>query len=194
MSAIAVVRWTLAPIPVHPVRPCPRCGAPRPHRPTGRARLNANGRRLDAWLLYVCVRCERTLKVPVFERQPVSAVPAGLLRALEANDPAVLARLALERLGGADVEVRGDPVPTDRTTHVVLEVPAGVRVRLDRVLALGLPASRSEVRVRTHDDRALKRPARDGQRVVVWPLQEAERAEDVEPGVHRERDRPVGGA
>lgn len=35
---------------------------------TGCFRVNANGNRLDVWLIYQCKRCKHTLNIPIFER------------------------------------------------------------------------------------------------------------------------------
>ncbi|WP_377267835.1 DUF1062 domain-containing protein [Peterkaempfera sp. SMS 1(5)a] len=40
------------------VRPCPDCSGMR-HRPSGKIRVNANGKLLDVWLLLSCAACDR---------------------------------------------------------------------------------------------------------------------------------------
>lgn len=35
---------------------------------TKRFRVNANGNRLDIWLIYQCKKCKHTLNIPIFER------------------------------------------------------------------------------------------------------------------------------
>ncbi len=50
-------------------------------------RLNANGRMLDAWLIYKCVICEKTWNRPIFERQNIRDIDPVVLEALQSNDP-----------------------------------------------------------------------------------------------------------
>lgn len=100
---------------------------------------------LDAWLLYLCSHCERTAKVPVFERTPVRAVDPALLEGLHRNDPVLLGSLCAKHVGGVAFAVEG---PRVEVGTLVLHVEPGVRVRLDRVLALGLGLTRKQVRAR----------------------------------------------
>ena len=54
--------------------PASTCGDSRRFRSSGKVRLNANGRKLDAWLIYKCESCDRTWNLPLLER----AVVGGL--------------------------------------------------------------------------------------------------------------------
>ena len=161
----SVLCWTVSLARCAWTRPCPRCDRTTVHGFAHRARLNANGKRLDAWLLFTCDACERTARLPVLERVLVARVDPALLVALERNEPAVLLPLAAERVGGEGFTVEG-PRPAG-AARVRLRVDPGVRVRLDRVLACGLGCSREAVRAQVCDGRALRRPVRDGQVVAV---------------------------
>ena len=61
--------------PSHPRTPpqpwlaCSRCRDIRPFRCSEKFRLNANGKRLDAWLIYRCGSCDNTWNRPVLERR-----------------------------------------------------------------------------------------------------------------------------
>ena len=67
---------------------CPGCGCERPFVSSGKFRMNANGRRLDVWLIYKCPACGTTWNMEVVARTPVSELSPGRLRAYESNDPA----------------------------------------------------------------------------------------------------------
>ena len=141
------------------VRPCPDCSGTR-HRPSGRIRVNANGKLLDVWLLLSCAGCDRTSKVPVHERVHVSSLEPARRVAYETNDPAVVRELTmsaslaakngyrLDWSGTWELETRtplyalDDPTPLE--VLVSFELPAPVRV--ERLLMLGLGLSRSGVR------------------------------------------------
>lgn len=165
MSLISVVRWTVRLSSSAFFHFCPRCDARQEHRFSGRARVNAHHKVLDAWLLYDCVHCERTAKVPVFERRLVGSIDPVLLDGLHRNDPAVLEPMAARLVGGSTFEVDGASV---QAGWIVLQVDPGVRIRLDRVLARGLGMSRSEV-ARRCPSAPLRKPARSGLRVEVVP-------------------------
>ena len=141
------------------VRPCVDCSATR-HRPSGKFRVNANGKLLDVWLLLCCAACGRTSKANVHERVHVRSLDHARLLAYLANDPAMVrettmnASLAakngyrLDWAGTWDLET-DTPFysPHDPESLGVLirfELPAPIRV--ERLLMLGLGLSRGEVR------------------------------------------------
>jgi len=148
------------------VRPCPDCSGTR-HRPSGKIRVNANGKLLDVWLLLSCAACDRTSKVPVHERVHVSSLEPARLVAYETNDPSVVRgltmsaslaaknRYRLDWTGTWELETRtplyalDDPAPLK--VLVRFELPAPVRV--ERLLMLGLGLSRAEIRRMVGDGR-----------------------------------------
>jgi hypothetical protein len=159
--------WTLRQSALPTVaRPCPDCPGTR-HRPSGKIRVNANGKLLDVWLLLSCAACGRTSKVPVHERVHVSSLEAARRVAYETNDPAPVRELTmsvslaakngyrLDWSGTWELEVRtplyalDDPAPLQ--VLVSFELPAPVRV--ERLLMLGLGLSRSEIRRMAGDGR-----------------------------------------
>ncbi|CCM76538.1 DUF1062 domain-containing protein [Rhizobium mesoamericanum] len=88
MYPILQVRWTIilrmAP---EPWIACSGCGGPKPFRSSGKLRLNANGKKLDAWLIYRCTSCGKTWNRPLVERQNLRDIDPGTLEALQTNDP-----------------------------------------------------------------------------------------------------------
>ncbi|WP_380282624.1 DUF1062 domain-containing protein [Kitasatospora purpeofusca] len=148
------------------VRPCPDCPAAR-HRPSGRIRVNANGKLLDVWLLLSCAGCDRTSKVPVHERVHVSSLDPARLVAYEANDPVVVRELTmsapLATRNGYRLDWTGTWALETRTPLHSLDDPAPLRVlvgfelpapvRVERLLVLGLGLSRGAVRRMAGDGR-----------------------------------------
>ncbi|MEU1423549.1 DUF1062 domain-containing protein [Kitasatospora sp. NPDC005751] len=148
------------------VRPCPDCYSTR-HRPSGKIRVNANGKLLDVWLLLSCAGCDRTSKVPVHERVHVSSLEPARRVAYETNDPAVVRELTisaalaaktgyrLDWTGTWGLETRTPLYALDDLTPlrvlVTFELPAPVRV--ERLLALGLGLSRARIRRMLGDGR-----------------------------------------
>lgn len=58
------------------LRRCGGCGKKQAFRCSGKFRVNANGRRLDIWLIYRCEKCGHTLNVPIYERIPPEKLDA----------------------------------------------------------------------------------------------------------------------
>ncbi|MGK6315295.1 DUF1062 domain-containing protein [Neorhizobium sp. DT-125] len=78
MCDILRVEWTVIPkSPPRPILSCAGCGSQRPFRSSGRIRLNASGKRLDAWLIYKCTACRQDGdgRVRLFRRSVLGALP-----------------------------------------------------------------------------------------------------------------------
>lgn len=190
MSNILRVQWTITPRTApEPWLNCSRCGGPRCYRSSGKIRVNANGRRIDAWLIYRCAVCDSTWNRPVVERREVSAIRPDFLLSLQANEPELARNLAfdvaaLKRWTGHVEEF--DEVRVDKrllsqgagpvlSLEIECVVPRQVGLRADRLLAGELQLSRSSLQrmEKAAQIRAvapglnLRRPLRDGMRLVI---------------------------
>lgn len=158
-----------------------RCGACDSDRffCSEKFRVNANGSRLDAWLIYKCARCGATLNIEVISRKEVKKVdPLMHLRLME-NDRALALAVGLDRrlicrngtqmdFGSVEFEYEGDlPRPGEQTRitltpEVPLYVPAG-RLIAERLgisqSALRRMAERNEISCDTDLRQKLLRPA-----------------------------------
>ena len=191
MRSLLHVQWTI--IALTPPRPwldCSGCGTSRPFQYSGRTRLNANGKRLDAWLIYKCANCDRTWNRPIFERRTVGSIEPAVLGALQANDANLIRQYAFDiralRLRSGhielsdDVEIRKTPLSerpgTGATLQISMAVPYVTGLRLDRLLATELGLSRSRLaalhrsgvlRIEPDQTSMLRRPVRDGCQVIL---------------------------
>ena len=57
------------------IRNCPKCGRKTYFKNTKKFRVNANGNKLDVWLIYQCGECKHTLNLSIYERQKASSIP-----------------------------------------------------------------------------------------------------------------------
>ncbi len=57
------------------IRRCPKCGRKTHFKNTKKFRVNANGNKLDIWLIYQCEECKHTLNLAIYERQKTSSIP-----------------------------------------------------------------------------------------------------------------------
>lgn len=190
MSSYVNVVWTIASTKTPSInRPCGRCGVVRPFTSSGKFRLNANGSRLDAWLIYRCLQCQKRWNRTVFERKPVGSIPADQLLALQENDTRFAAEVARQcsqssSATGPEGELR--IMAETRPPHQHLSEGEGIkltvrnpsccRARLDQILAKGLGLSRKdvvdlfkagEVCVIGGGKKALKRPVPDSIELIV---------------------------
>lgn len=56
------------------IRNCPKCGRKTYFKNTKKFRVNANGNKLDVWLIYQCEECMHTLNISIYERQKVFSI------------------------------------------------------------------------------------------------------------------------
>lgn len=160
MCDIFRVQWTIIPqIAPRPWIACSGCGNPKPFESSGRIRLNANGKKLDAWLIYRCMACDRTWNRPIFERRNVRSINAKVLEAMQSNDPDWIRKQAfdvealrrstqhIEEFGEVDVHkvlLRGKGRCAVRL-EITMAVPLPTGMRLDRLLATELGLSRLQI-------------------------------------------------
>ena len=168
MCSALQVRWTIVPkIAPQPRIACSGCGGLKAFGSSNKIRLNANGRKLDAWLIYKCVTCDKTWNRPILERQNIRDIDPAVLEALQSNDPdwiraqtfnlEALRRRSQRIEEFPDYEIRQELLRDARDWEhldIELSVPLPTSTRLDRLLASELGMSRarlSELRARRPD-------------------------------------------
>ena len=199
MSGYLRIHWAIAPeIAPRPLINCNRCGTVKAYCCSDKFRVNANGKRIDVWLIYRCVGCDNSWNFGIFERCNRRDIEPTLLAALESNDPALARRHAFDvvalrsRVGRieefSDVAVHKQSLSDEgkRATalelRLALEMPTSLR--LDRLLAGELGISRSRLQaleerrllvVDPEGARALRKPTREGTTVRIDLAGEADR-------------------
>ena len=176
MSIIPVQRWTIIPVtPPRPLLHCRTCRATQAFVSSGKIRLNANGKLLDAWLIYRCSHCDNTWNRSIFERRHVNSISREHMEALHHSDADFVAAVAFNDVGLPRCEV-ADDVRVEKTPlqmsglgafEIVFRVRMKVNIRLDKLLARELGISRSTVETIAQPKASLRRPVQDGLRVVI---------------------------
>ena len=184
------VRWTLIPkIAPQPWIACSGCGGLRAFQSSDKVRLNANGRKLDAWLIYKCTGCDKTWNRTIFERKNVRDIDSATLEALQSNDPdwiraetfnlEALRRKSQRISEFAELEIRKEllrETPDWKHLEIELSISFPTSARLDRLLASELLVSRSQLSalheaglLKTNPDRSdiLRRQIRNGIRLTL---------------------------
>jgi hypothetical protein len=182
MTGTIIAVWRIEPATApRPIRHCSICGESRPFHSSGKIRLNANGRRLDAWLIYKCTSCDKTWNRPLVERAAVNTIPATDLTAMHTSDPEWVCTQALDiaSLGrhfdrieiSSDLTVtkitNGDRSDAWSAIELTIDARRATGMRLDRLLARELALARSELRAMqgtgglqfcSDSDRMLRKP------------------------------------
>ena len=191
MASLLHVTWTLHPqSPPRLWRHCGRCKQSRPFACSHKFRLNAQKKRIDAWLVYRCTACDRSWNCPVIERRTQKTIDPAVYAGLMANAPELVRRYAFDRdfLGrhadrietGNDLAViksaAGRPPAAPVAAVISIAAEQASPIRLDRLISVELGLSRRTARqlqeagllTITPDTAAtLKRSVRDGQQIVI---------------------------
>lgn len=86
---------------VHPLKAprlqkkCAKCASTE-FENSGYFRVNANGPRLDVWLIYKCAHCQSTWNLTIFSRIPARTLDAELYRKFQANDEELAVRYGVD--------------------------------------------------------------------------------------------------
>lgn len=68
------------------IRNCSICGGKSVFVNTNNFRVNANGNRIDVWLIYQCSKCKHTYNLTIYERLKVDQFSSDHLRSLMNNE------------------------------------------------------------------------------------------------------------
>ncbi|PYC75922.1 hypothetical protein C7C45_02070 [Micromonospora arborensis] len=149
--------WAVVPTCLPLVRRrCHSC-ASELFRPSGKFRVNANHKLIDAWLLVLCTGCGVTAKLTLLERVTVRSIRPGLLDLLHHNDPGLTAallqdpavqhrnRIALDWDDAWRLDTDGSEHLDHETIDVAVRFAARIPVRPVRLIADGLGLSRAQV-------------------------------------------------
>jgi hypothetical protein len=149
--------WAVVPTCLPLVRRrCHACAAGL-FRSSGKFRVNANHKLLDAWLLALCTGCGDTTKLTVLERVTVRSVRPELLDRMHDNDRDLAAellrdpivqrrnRVSLDWENAWRLETDGSDHPGSEAVDVSVRFAAPIPVRPVRLIAEGCGLSRAEV-------------------------------------------------
>lgn len=157
------------------LRRCHVCAAER-FRATGKFRVNANHKLLDAWLLVLCTECGDTVKLTVLERVNVRSVRPELLKRLQDNDLGLAAellqdtvlrrrnRVALDWDNAWRLDTGGSDHLDREVIDVAVRFAARIPIRPARLIADGCGLSRAEVARLIREGKAVSAVRLDGKR------------------------------
>lgn len=145
------------------IRSCSGCGGKAIYHSTECFRVNANGNRLDVWLIYQCGKCKHTYNLPIYERiRPGDIPPQEYDRFLE-NDQMLAGKYGTARenflrnkaeinwnnvryrIEHADQKEK-ESILTEQNTLIVIENPFGFKLRMDKIAAGLLQLTRSKIK------------------------------------------------
>lgn len=72
--------------PVKVIHRCGGCGKKQEFINSGKFRVNANGNRVDVWLIYRCNKCKHSWNLTIFERTKPSRIDPEMYDLFMEND------------------------------------------------------------------------------------------------------------
>ena len=141
------------------LRNCPKCGRRTHFINTKRFRINANGNKLDIWLIYQCAECKHTLNLAIYERQKVSSIPKEeYQRFLDNNEQ--LAEMYGKNMqlflkNKAEIDFHGlnyefvklhESSGSGEQIEITINNPYQLKIRPEKQIAVVLGLSRSQVK------------------------------------------------
>lgn len=147
------------------IRNCSGCKGKSVYASTGNFRVNANGGRIDVWLIYQCETCRHTYNLSIHERKKVSDIPKDEYIRFEKNDAELAlayglkkeifqknAAVVCEDGDGWYMEEAEESAEMDERAvpqgylPVMLKNPYRLKLRADKVIPEILGLSRSQVK------------------------------------------------
>lgn len=143
------------------IRNCAGCGRKTRFQNTKKFRINANGSKLDVWLIYQCEKCRHTLNLAIYERQKASSIPKAEYQRFLGNDEQFAemygktvqlfrknkAEIDFEQLPYDIVKLHESTEHSDSTERILLQIHNSyeLKIRPEKQIAEILGLSRSQV-------------------------------------------------
>lgn len=136
------------------IRGCAKCGSKSRFINTNKFRVNANGNRIDIWLIYQCEKCRHTLNLTVLERVSPTEIGGNYNKFL-ANDMELSKQYGVNKAFFArnKAEIDFDTVEYElkcvnkgAEDSFIIRNPSGVKIRSDKIASELLEVSRSNIK------------------------------------------------
>ena len=144
------------------IRNCPKCGRKSHYINTKKFRVNANGNKLDIWLIYQCAECKHTLNLAIYERKKASSITKEEYQCFLDNDEQLAERygkdMQLFRTNKADIDfdrLHYGVIKLHETKEIsgfgeqiiiTVKNPNQMKIRSEKQIAMVLGLSRNQVK------------------------------------------------
>lgn len=144
------------------IRSCAGCNKKTSFKNTKQFRINANGNKLDVWLIYQCETCKHTLNLTVYERKQPTLIPSDKYKLFLNNDD-VLAKtygrdLRFFKKNKAEIDFQNIKYYIEKRTEedtqlidthqllITIQNPYCLKIRSEKQIAEVLNMSRNRVK------------------------------------------------
>lgn len=162
MSYLKIIEYTILPIHAYKIqRNCSGCKGKSNYTNTGNFRVNANGNRIDVWLIYQCEKCRHTYNLTVHERVKPTEIPEEDYKRFLANDKELALKYGMSKdllarnkafISNEDMEYElvpvmpGEALPDSQELQIIMYNPYELKVRVDKLVSEILMISRSRAK------------------------------------------------
>lgn len=173
MSYVRKIEYTVVPKETFKiVRGCSGCGCKQIFASRNAFRINANGNKLDVWLIYGCEKCNHTYNLPIYERISPAKVPQEEYAGFLANDEEAvflfgtkkeyftknraeiawdlveysLVKTEIDGNAGREDAEKSDLTEEVETTMIEINNPYHIPVRADKLASEIMNVTRSQVK------------------------------------------------
>lgn len=140
------------------IKNCAGCGCKSTFVSTGNFRVNANGNRIDVWLIYQCDTCKHTYNLTIHERVRASELAKEELQSFLTNDEELAFSYGTDKnvFARNKAEIDRDKISYEvslldeteqlTSTSVVIRNPYDLKLRLDKVLSELFKVNRNRIK------------------------------------------------
>lgn len=172
MSYLHTNEYTLVPTQSFTVlHNCSGCNSKSHFINTNRFRVNANGSKLDVWLIYQCRKCKHTLNMPIYERVKSNSIPRQEYELFLQNDEELAEqygktlsfftqnRLVVDpeaqnfELIDSSKQALTEACAYEPDTYVKIRNPYHIQLRAEKVASLVFQLSRSALKKQLDSDK-----------------------------------------
>ena len=144
------------------LRNCPGCGQKSSFKNTGKFRVNANGSKIDVWLIYQCEKCRHTFNLTIYKRQKNTSIPTDEYQRFLGNDEQLAEEygrnLELFQKNKAEIDSKNvnyelvklqetiDETVCDNQTLITIHNPYRLKIRPEKLISeiLGLSTNQAK--------------------------------------------------
>lgn len=144
---------------------CSGCGDKAYYRNTNNFRVNANGSKIDVWLIYQCEVCKQTLNLSIHERVQVNRIPSYFYDKFMKNDSQLCYEYGLDKgmfsrnkaeINEKNITYHLEAIDTPMSLMekveymqgdiIIIENPYELKIRIDKLIASLLDVSRAKTK------------------------------------------------
>lgn len=142
------------------IRNCAGCGSKAHYQNTFCFRVNANGNRVDVWLIYQCEKCKHTCNLSVYERVNPENIPEEEYRMFLENNRELAKAYGIDKSfftkNRAEVDIKNvnyrieteekEDIKLQTNDLLVIQNPENLKIRVDKLIADIFHITRSQAK------------------------------------------------